>query len=183
MFRSFEMILWLLPLQVIILLPNFFIYAQAGVIMETNPSQLQFVNVAVRTWVHLLVRIGTDIFFLLQVALHLLSEKEKADLAQLVNTMVSYATTYKNIKSDPSRFMHHGASDVSMLSLDPPIGEFINFKVSMVNCTHRRKLDLSSLYIPTLYQTEMNLRFHLFSLIWYFLDRVMIPVILFWHRL
>ncbi|XP_027767712.1 chromosome transmission fidelity protein 18 homolog [Solanum pennellii] len=62
------------------------------------------------------------------VALHLLSEKEKADLAQLVNTMVSYATTYKNIKSDPSRFMHHGASDASMLSLDPPIGEFINFK-------------------------------------------------------
>ncbi|KAH0638173.1 hypothetical protein KY289_038088 [Solanum tuberosum] len=62
------------------------------------------------------------------VALHLLSEKEKADLAQLVNTMVSYATTYKNIKSDPSLVMHHGASDASMLSLDPPIGEFINFK-------------------------------------------------------
>ncbi|KAG5588588.1 hypothetical protein H5410_049022 [Solanum commersonii] len=62
------------------------------------------------------------------VALHLLSEKEKADLAQLVNTMVSYATTYKNIKSDPYLVMHHGASDASMLSLDPPIGEFINFK-------------------------------------------------------
>ncbi|KAM3327037.1 chromosome transmission fidelity protein 18 isoform X1 [Capsicum chacoense] len=62
------------------------------------------------------------------VALHLLSEKEKADLAQLVNTMVSYATTYKNIKSDPSLFMQRGASDASMLSLDPPIGEFIKFK-------------------------------------------------------
>lgn len=125
-------------------------------------------NVAVRTWVHLLVRIGTDIFLLLQVALHLFSEKEKADLDQLVNTMVSYATTYKNIKSDPSLVMHHGASDASMLSLDPPIGEFINFKVSMVNCTHRRKLDLNSLYIPSSYLTDMSLRFHMFSLIWCF---------------
>ncbi|MCD7456580.1 Subunit of a complex with Ctf18p [Datura stramonium] len=62
------------------------------------------------------------------VALHLLSEKEKADLSQLVNTMVAYATTYKNIKSDPSLVMRHGASDASTLSLDPPIGEFVNFK-------------------------------------------------------
>ncbi|XP_059293079.1 uncharacterized protein LOC132046460 isoform X1 [Lycium ferocissimum] len=62
------------------------------------------------------------------VALHMLSEKEKADLAQLVNTMVSYAMTYKNIKSDPLLGMQHGASDASMLSLDPPIGQFINFK-------------------------------------------------------
>lgn len=62
------------------------------------------------------------------VALHLLSKKEKADLDQLVNTMVSYSMTYKNIKSNHSSVMHHGASDASMLSLDPPIGEFINFK-------------------------------------------------------
>ncbi|XP_060179015.1 uncharacterized protein LOC132609167 isoform X3 [Lycium barbarum] len=62
------------------------------------------------------------------VALHMLSEKEKADLSQLVNTMVSYAMTYKNIKSDPLLGMQHGASDASMLSLDPPIGQFINFK-------------------------------------------------------
>lgn len=101
------------------------------------------------------MRIGTDIFFLLQVALHLLSKKEKADLDQLVNTMVSYSMTYKNIKSNHSSVMHHGASDASMLSLDPPIGEFINFKVSMVNCMYRRKLDLSSPYKPSSYQIEM----------------------------
>lgn len=80
--------------------------------------------------------------------MHLLSEKEKTDLAQLVNIMVSYATTYKNIKSHPSLGMQYGASDASMLSLDPPVGEFMNFKVRMVNCTHNRKLVLNNLYIP-----------------------------------
>ncbi|KAK6145853.1 hypothetical protein DH2020_019722 [Rehmannia glutinosa] len=34
------------------------------------------------------------------VALHLLSDNEKRDLGQLVNNMVSYAITYKNIKPD-----------------------------------------------------------------------------------
>ncbi|KAL6343050.1 hypothetical protein AAG906_017862 [Vitis piasezkii] len=35
------------------------------------------------------------------VASHLLSEKERNDLAQLINVMVSYSITYKNMKSDP----------------------------------------------------------------------------------
>ncbi|PWA50746.1 P-loop containing nucleoside triphosphate hydrolases superfamily protein [Artemisia annua] len=35
------------------------------------------------------------------VTLHLLSEKEKNEMAQLVKTMVSYAITYKNKKFDP----------------------------------------------------------------------------------
>ncbi|CAH9071877.1 unnamed protein product [Cuscuta europaea] len=64
------------------------------------------------------------------VSLHLLSEKDKRDLAQLVDTMVSYAITYKNIKSDPSlgSMKHDHALDSSMLSFEPPIGGFINFK-------------------------------------------------------
>ncbi|KAK3019198.1 hypothetical protein RJ639_002970 [Escallonia herrerae] len=64
------------------------------------------------------------------VAFHLLSDKEKNDLAQLVNTMVSYSVTYKNMKSDPlpGNQRHEVALDVSVLSFDPPIGDFINFK-------------------------------------------------------
>lgn len=66
-----------------------------------------------------------------QVALHLLSEKEKKDLIQLVNTMVSYSITYKNIKSDhlPSNLRQEVAIDASVLSFDPPVGDLINFKV------------------------------------------------------
>ncbi|XP_022873714.1 chromosome transmission fidelity protein 18 homolog [Olea europaea var. sylvestris] len=63
------------------------------------------------------------------VALHLLSEKEKSDLVQLVNLMVSYAITYKNIKSNQSGISRHeDALDASSLLLDPPVSEFIHFK-------------------------------------------------------
>ncbi|GAV66147.1 AAA domain-containing protein [Cephalotus follicularis] len=64
------------------------------------------------------------------VAMHLLSEKEKNDLAQLISTMVSYSVTYKNMKSDrlSSNLGHEAAIDASALSFDPPIGDFINFK-------------------------------------------------------
>ncbi|XP_059632203.1 uncharacterized protein LOC132274873 [Cornus florida] len=64
------------------------------------------------------------------VAMHLLSEKEKDDLSQLVNAMVSYSITYKNVKSDPllSTIRHETAVDASMLSFDPPVGDLINFK-------------------------------------------------------
>ncbi|XP_050219762.1 uncharacterized protein LOC126670137 [Mercurialis annua] len=64
------------------------------------------------------------------VALHLLSEKEKNYLAQLVSTMVSYSVTYKNIKSNPlsPSQEHEAAFDTSTLSFDPPISDFINFK-------------------------------------------------------
>ncbi|KAI8003134.1 hypothetical protein LOK49_LG08G02465 [Camellia lanceoleosa] len=64
------------------------------------------------------------------VAVHLLSEKEKNDMAQLVNTMVSCCITYKSLKSDPlpSASRHDAVSDTSMLSFDPPIGDLINFK-------------------------------------------------------
>ncbi|GLT97836.1 hypothetical protein SLE2022_153820 [Rubroshorea leprosula] len=64
------------------------------------------------------------------VALHLLSEKEKNDLAQLVNVMVSYSITYKSIKSDPlpSNLSNELALDVSALSFHPPINDFIHFK-------------------------------------------------------
>ncbi|KAL2507137.1 P-loop containing nucleoside triphosphate hydrolase superfamily protein [Forsythia ovata] len=63
------------------------------------------------------------------VAQHLLSVKEKSDLGQLVNMMVSYAITYKNIKCDQSGISRQeDALDASALLLDPPIGEFIHFK-------------------------------------------------------
>ncbi|KAG8372753.1 hypothetical protein BUALT_Bualt12G0099600 [Buddleja alternifolia] len=63
------------------------------------------------------------------VALHLLSNSEKSYLGQLVNIMVSYAITYKNIKFDRSGISRHeDALDASTLSLDPPISEFIHLK-------------------------------------------------------
>ncbi|KAF5736657.1 chromosome transmission fidelity protein 18 [Tripterygium wilfordii] len=64
------------------------------------------------------------------VALHLLSEREKSDLVQLVNTMVSYFITYKNMKSDSlsSNAGHEPVSEASALSFDPPINDLINFK-------------------------------------------------------
>ncbi|CAL0303132.1 unnamed protein product [Lupinus luteus] len=63
------------------------------------------------------------------VALQLLSDKEKNDLHQLVSTMVSYAITYKAKKSDmlPNNLRHEVADDLVM-SLVPPISDFINFK-------------------------------------------------------
>lgn len=70
------------------------------------------------------------VWYLSQVALHLLSEKEKNDLAQLVSTMVSYSITHRSIKSDPlPSNLGHQAADVSELSFDPPISGFINFQV------------------------------------------------------
>ncbi|KAK1289892.1 hypothetical protein QJS10_CPB18g01987 [Acorus calamus] len=63
------------------------------------------------------------------VALHLLSQREREDLAQLVDTMVSYSLTYKNMKYEPLLTNQREAvSDASMLSLDPPIEHFISFK-------------------------------------------------------
>ncbi|KAK6145830.1 hypothetical protein DH2020_019699 [Rehmannia glutinosa] len=61
------------------------------------------------------------------VALHLLSDNEKRDLGQLVNNMVSYAITYKNIKPDRNS-RHEDGLDATALSLDPPLSEFIHFK-------------------------------------------------------
>lgn len=64
------------------------------------------------------------------VALHVQSEKEKNDFAQLVNVMVSYSIIYKNIKSGPqhTNLGNELALDVSALSLHPPIDNFIAFK-------------------------------------------------------
>ncbi|KAK0607817.1 hypothetical protein LWI29_021036 [Acer saccharum] len=64
------------------------------------------------------------------VALHILSEKEKNDMAQLVRAMVAYCITYKNMRSDPlpNNLGHEVALEASALSFDPPIGDFINFK-------------------------------------------------------
>ncbi|XP_023767316.1 uncharacterized protein LOC111915909 [Lactuca sativa] len=66
------------------------------------------------------------------VALHLLSEKEKKEMAHLVNTMVSYAITYKNKKIDPLpnklKFEVATDKDTPVLSFDPPIADFVNFE-------------------------------------------------------
>ncbi|KAH9650056.1 AAA domain-containing protein [Citrus sinensis] len=64
------------------------------------------------------------------VALHSLSAKEKNDLAQLVSAMVSYSLTYKNTKSGPllNNLGNEVSHDVSTLSFNPPINEFITFK-------------------------------------------------------
>ncbi|KAK8468143.1 hypothetical protein PHAVU_007G235800 [Phaseolus vulgaris] len=63
------------------------------------------------------------------VALQLLSDKEKNDLAQLVSKMVSYAITYKTVKSDMlPQTLKCEVADGLTLSLVPPISDFINFK-------------------------------------------------------
>ncbi|XP_024983880.1 chromosome transmission fidelity protein 18 homolog [Cynara cardunculus var. scolymus] len=64
------------------------------------------------------------------VALHLLSEKEKNEMSQLVKTMVSYSITYTKKKIDPlpGKLKNEVAMDASILSFDPPIGDFINFE-------------------------------------------------------
>ncbi|GFP94340.1 chromosome transmission fidelity protein 18 homolog [Phtheirospermum japonicum] len=61
------------------------------------------------------------------VALHLLSENDKRDLGKLVNNMVSYAITYKNIQLDHT-LRHEDALGATTLSFDPPLSEFIHFK-------------------------------------------------------
>ncbi|XP_022935346.1 chromosome transmission fidelity protein 18 homolog [Cucurbita moschata] len=64
------------------------------------------------------------------MAMHLLSEKEKDNLTQLVSVMVSYAISYKQIKSDPrlNNTRHEATLDGSVLALDPPIDGFVCFK-------------------------------------------------------
>lgn len=66
-----------------------------------------------------------------QVAFHLLTEGEKNNLFQLVDTMVSYSITYKaSMPEHLQKFQNHGAvSDVSQLSFDPPIDQFVRFQV------------------------------------------------------
>ncbi|KAL3726756.1 hypothetical protein ACJRO7_031624 [Eucalyptus globulus] len=63
------------------------------------------------------------------VAMHLLSEKEKNDLNQLISMMVSYSITYKNTNSGPRGDLKGEAiSDSSSLGFDPPFHNYVNFK-------------------------------------------------------
>ncbi|EFH68497.1 AAA-type ATPase family protein [Arabidopsis lyrata subsp. lyrata] len=64
------------------------------------------------------------------VASHLLSDRQKDQLAGLVMLMCSYSLTYKNVKSDPvlSNLRDDAASDALVLALDPHLFDFINFK-------------------------------------------------------
>lgn len=65
------------------------------------------------------------------MASHLLSDRQKDQLAGLVMLMCSYSLTYKNVKSDPalSTLREAAASDASLLALDPHLFDFISFKV------------------------------------------------------
>ncbi|XP_078429313.1 P-loop containing nucleoside triphosphate hydrolases superfamily protein [Wolffia australiana] len=68
------------------------------------------------------------------VALHLLSETEKEELFQLVDTMVSYSITYKNQpKADATAQAHlkyGSAAEVPAagFAFDPPLDELVNFQ-------------------------------------------------------
>lgn len=57
-------------------------------------------------------------------------------MAHLVNTMVSYAITYKNKKIDPLpnklKFEVATDKDTPVLSFDPPIADFVNFEVRVL---------------------------------------------------
>ncbi|WVZ56370.1 hypothetical protein U9M48_006915 [Paspalum notatum var. saurae] len=64
------------------------------------------------------------------VALNLLSQREKDELAQIVDTMVSYSVTYRNKKFVPQEKANISVvqHEVSSLSLYPPINDVVNFK-------------------------------------------------------
>ncbi|KAJ8483655.1 hypothetical protein OPV22_016140 [Ensete ventricosum] len=64
------------------------------------------------------------------VASHLLSEREKDDLCQLVDTMVCFSITYRNSKPElPDKTQRYGATANAVpLSLDPPLHDYVNFK-------------------------------------------------------
>lgn len=83
------------------------------------------------------------------MALHLLTEKEKKDLVQLVSTMVSYSITYRSIKSNPvsSNPRHEVPLDAPVLTFDPPLGDLIHFKVSVLVSLVILKLCFISLLI------------------------------------
>ncbi|VAI07450.1 unnamed protein product [Triticum turgidum subsp. durum] len=65
------------------------------------------------------------------VALNLMSEREKNELVQLVDTMVAYSVTYKNTKFEPQERANGSIvpMDIPSLSFDPPINDIISFKV------------------------------------------------------
>eukprot|EP01018_Ginkgo_biloba_P033704 Gb_40705 [translate_table: standard] len=64
------------------------------------------------------------------VASQLLSEKEREEINQLVNTMIDYAVTYKKAKVLPSYGSHRQDAnlDAQALCFDPPINDFVKFK-------------------------------------------------------
>uniref|UniRef100_A0A453IFM4 AAA+ ATPase domain-containing protein n=1 Tax=Aegilops tauschii subsp. strangulata TaxID=200361 RepID=A0A453IFM4_AEGTS len=64
------------------------------------------------------------------VALNLMSEREKNELVQLVDTMVAYSVTYRNTKFEPQERANGSIvpMDIPSLSFDPPINDIISFK-------------------------------------------------------
>lgn len=64
----------------------------------------------------------------------MLSEREKDELVQLVDTMVSYSVTYRNTKFVPQEKANLSVvpHEVSSLSLYPPINDVINFEVCLI---------------------------------------------------
>jgi hypothetical protein len=71
----------------------------------------------------------------MKVASNLLSDREKDELHHLVDTMVSYSLAYKYLKGDPQEKRQNLFADASEdlpLFLDPPISDFVNFKVLLL---------------------------------------------------
>lgn len=91
-------------------------------------------SITTSIFVHIIISVrllNADIIRFVQVALNLLSEREKDELVQLVDTMVSYSITYRNTKLEPQERISGSmvSPDVPSLSLDPAINDIINFKV------------------------------------------------------
>lgn len=64
------------------------------------------------------------------VAINLMSEREKNEFVQLVDTMVAYSVTYKSTKFEPQERANGFIvpMDIPSLSFDPPINDIIRFK-------------------------------------------------------
>lgn len=63
--------------------------------------------------------------------MHLLSESEKNDLTWLVSRMVSYCISYRGSSSElqPRNLKLEATIDANALIFDPPIGDYVSFKV------------------------------------------------------
>lgn len=98
---------------------------QMSPVVSRHMSVESFVQDIASPFLHILSPLS-----LRPVALNLLSEREKDELVQLVDTMVSYSVTYRNTKFAPQERANTSVvpHDVPSLSLYPPISDVINFK-------------------------------------------------------
>uniref|UniRef100_A0A0A9F116 Uncharacterized protein n=1 Tax=Arundo donax TaxID=35708 RepID=A0A0A9F116_ARUDO len=98
---------------------------QMSPFVSRHLSVESFVEDIVSPFLHILSPLS-----LRPVAMNLLSERDKEELVQLVDTMVSYSVTYKNKMPQPQERANVPAlsHDVPSLCFEPPINDVINFK-------------------------------------------------------